>query len=156
MLHSPIDMLTNVKLIFQPVYQCSLMLYYTCIFLTTCFISPEHKVLRVSYCDRAAFVVRHSSSNFYAFVRSRGHIFSHILMKLVQNVCLDGISDEFEPSLYRVKTRSLGQIFKKPYVGFRGQIFLLILMKLGQNVCFYNISNKFQNGSCQVKNSVKS
>ena len=28
-------------------------------------------------------------------VRSRGHIFSPILMKLGQNVCLDEISDEF-------------------------------------------------------------
>ena len=29
-------------------------------------------------------------------VRSRGHIFSPILMKLGQNVCLDKILDEFE------------------------------------------------------------
>ena len=29
-------------------------------------------------------------------VRSRGHIFSQILIKLGQNVCLDKISDEFE------------------------------------------------------------
>ena len=29
-------------------------------------------------------------------VRSRGHIFSPILMKLSQNVCLDEISDELE------------------------------------------------------------
>ena len=29
-------------------------------------------------------------------VRCRGHIFSPIIMKLGQNVCLDEISDEFE------------------------------------------------------------
>ena len=29
-------------------------------------------------------------------VRSRGHIFSRILMKVGQDVCLDDISDEFE------------------------------------------------------------
>ena len=29
-------------------------------------------------------------------VRSRGHIFSWILMKVGQDVCLDDISDEFE------------------------------------------------------------
>ena len=29
-------------------------------------------------------------------VRSRGHIFSQLTMKLGQNVCLDEISDEFE------------------------------------------------------------
>ena len=29
-------------------------------------------------------------------VRSRGHIFSQIIMKLCQNVCRDEISDKFE------------------------------------------------------------
>ena len=32
-------------------------------------------------------------------VRSRGHIFSPILMKLGQNVCLDKISNEFKIDL---------------------------------------------------------
>ena len=50
-------------------------------------------VLMVSYCDRAVFVVR---CNFLPCVRSRGHIFSPIFMKLGQNVCLNKISDEFE------------------------------------------------------------
>ena len=53
--------------------------------------SPEHEVLMVSYCDRAVSVV-----NFLPCVRCRGHIFSPILMKLGQNVCLNKISDEFE------------------------------------------------------------
>ena len=35
-------------------------------------------------------------------VRSRGHIFSLIIMKHGQNVCLDQISDEFENGLCRV------------------------------------------------------
>ena len=36
-------------------------------------------------------------------VRSKGHIFSQIIMKLDQNVCLDEISDESENGLCRVK-----------------------------------------------------
>ena len=36
-------------------------------------------------------------------VRSRGHIFSPIIMKLCQNVCLDKISDEFEIRLCQIK-----------------------------------------------------
>ena len=36
-------------------------------------------------------------------VRSRGHIFSRILMKVGQNVCLDDISDEFENGSRGVK-----------------------------------------------------
>ena len=69
------------------------------------------------------------------YVHSRGHIFSPIIMKFGQNVCLDKISDEFEKGHVRLKTRSLGQIFGKPCVRCRGHIFSLIIMKLGQNVC---------------------
>ena len=36
-------------------------------------------------------------------VRSRGHIFSPILMKLGQNVCLDKMLDEFKLDLCGVK-----------------------------------------------------
>ena len=36
-------------------------------------------------------------------VRSRGHIFSLIIIKLVQSVCLDEISDEFESGSCQVK-----------------------------------------------------
>ena len=72
------------------------------------FSSPEHEVLRVNYCDRAVslvrrppWVVRRASCivNFLPCVRSRGHIFSPIIMKLGQNVCLD----EFENGSCRVK-----------------------------------------------------
>ena len=57
-----------------------------------------HEVLRVSYCDCAMSVVWHTSSiiNFLPCVCSRGHIFSPILMKLGQNVCLNQISDKSE------------------------------------------------------------
>ena len=51
-------------------------------------------------------------------VRSRGHIFSWILMKVGQDVCLDDISGHVGS-----KTRSLGQMLEKPFVGFRGHIF---------------------------------
>ena len=36
-------------------------------------------------------------------VRSRGHIFSQIIVKLGQNICLDKILDEFENRLCQVK-----------------------------------------------------
>ena len=36
-------------------------------------------------------------------VCSRGHIFSKIIMKLGQNVCLDEILDEFENRLCQIK-----------------------------------------------------
>ena len=53
--------------------------------------SPEHEVLMVSYCDRAVSGVRRASSvvNFLPCVRSRGHSFGRILMKVGQDVCLD-------------------------------------------------------------------
>ena len=57
------------------------------------FCSPEHEVLRVSYCDSVVSVVRCKP---LACVRSRSHIFSPIIMKLGQNVCLDKISNKFE------------------------------------------------------------
>ena len=41
------------------------------------------------------------------YVHSRGHIFSPIIMKHGQNVCLDEISDRFENGSCWVKTRSL-------------------------------------------------
>ena len=55
-------------------------------------------MLMVSCCDRAVSVARPASSvvNFLPCVRSRGHVFSPILMKLGQNVCLNKISEEFE------------------------------------------------------------
>ena len=49
------------------------------------------------------------------YVHSRGHIFSPIIMKLGQNVCLDKISDRFENRSCWVKTRSLVQILMKTF-----------------------------------------
>ena len=86
-------------------------------------------------------------------VRSRGHIFSPIIMKLGQNICLDIISDGFEnESCHLQETRSLGQILEKPCIRSRGHIFSLIIMKLSQNVCLNKILDKFENGSCWIKN----
>ena len=56
-------------------------------------------------------------------VRSRGHIFSWILMKVGQDVCLDDISDKIKNRSCGSKTRSLGQMLEKPFVGSRGHIF---------------------------------
>ena len=85
-------------------------------------------------------------------VRSKGHIFSRIVIKLDKNVCLDEISNEFKNGSCWKKTRSLGQILENPCVSSRGHIFSLIVMKLSQTVCLDEISNEFKNGSCQVKN----
>ena len=73
-------------------------------------------------------------------------------MKLLQNVCLERISDEFENGSCWVKTRSLCQILEKCHVRSRGYIFSPITMKLGQNVRLDKISDEFENGSCRVKN----
>ena len=68
-------------------------------------------------------------------VRCRGHIFSLILMKLSQNVCLDKISNELEIGSCGVKkTKSLGQILETPCVRSRCHIFNQILVKFGLNV----------------------
>ena len=81
------------------------------------------------------------------YVHSRGHIFSPIIMKLGQNVCLDEISDRFENGSCWVKTRSLVQILEKPCVCSRSHIFNPIIIKLGQNVCLDEISDMFDYGS---------
>ena len=86
------------------------------------------------------------------YVHSRGHIFSSIIMKLGQNVCLDEIPDVFENGQVRSKTRSVDQILEKPCVRLRGNIFSQIIMKLCQNVCHYEILDKFENRLCWVKN----
>ena len=75
------------------------------VFWVSFFSSPEHEVLMVSYCDRAVSGIRRASSvvNFLPCVRSRGHSFGRILMKVGQDVCLDEISDEFENGSCGVK-----------------------------------------------------
>ena len=98
--------------------------------------------------------VRHSSCvvNFLACVCSRGHIFSPIIMKLGQNVCLDKISDTFENGSCWVKTWSLVQILENPCVCSRSHIFSPIIMTGGQIVCLDKSLDVFKNGSSQVKN----
>ena len=59
------------------------------------FSSPERAVSGVR---RPSCVV-----NFLPCVRSRGHSFGRILMKVGQDVCLDEISDEFENGSCGVK-----------------------------------------------------
>ena len=66
--------------------------------VTSIFSSPKHEVLRVSYCDSAVSIV-----NFLPCVCSRDHIFSPIIMKIDQNVCLDEILDKFENGSWQVK-----------------------------------------------------
>ena len=75
-------------------------------------------------------------------VRSRGHIFRVIIIKLGQKVCLDEIADEFEN----------GQISETSCVRSRGHISRPLIMKLGQNVCLDKIANEFENGLYLVKN----
>ena len=66
-------------------------------------------------------------------VRSRGHIFSLIIMKLPQNVCLM----KSQPSLKmghvgsKTTSMSLDQMLKNPCVSSRGHLFTPIIMKLG-------------------------
>ena len=75
--------------------------------------------------------------------RCRGNIFSLILMKLGQDVCLDEISTS-RLGHVRSKSRSLGHILEKPCVRSRDLILIQILMKLGQNVCFDDFLDKFE------------
>ena len=110
---------------------------------------PEHKGLRVSFCYHAVSVV-----NIVPCVRSRGHIFSWILIKLGRNVCLDEILDEFEIGSCGFRSRSLGQVLGKPCVRSKDHFFSPLLMKRGQNVCLDDISEEFENGSFGVKNYV--
>ena len=101
-------------------------------------------MLRASYCDSAV------SFNFLACVRSRGHIFSPIIMKLGQKVCLESRTSS-KVGHIESKTRSLGQILEIPCVHSRVQIFSHIFMEVGHNVSLDEISNTFENMSCGVK-----
>ena len=63
-------------------------------------------------------------------VHCTGRIFSPIIMKLGQNVCLDETRTNSKLGFVESKTRSLGPISEKPCVCFRGHIFSPIPMKL--------------------------
>ena len=81
-------------------------------------------------------------------VRSGGHIFSPITMKLCQNVGLAEISDSFENESCRAKIQVNRSNFGKTCVRFRGHIFSPTIMKL----CLDKFLDEFENGSCRVKN----
>ena len=72
----------------------------------------------------------------------RGHLFSPIIMKLGQNVCLDKLSEDLENGSCGIKkTTSLGQIVEAPCVRSRGHIFSPIILKPDQNVCLDEIAS---------------
>ena len=62
---------------------------------------------------------------------SRCHIFSSVIMKRGQSVCLDEILDEYENGSCWLKTRSPASFLENP----RGHILNQIIMKSGQNNC---------------------
>ena len=79
-------------------------------------------MLKVSYCDHAVSVV-----NFLPCVCSRGHIFSAILMKLGQNVCLYESQMSLKWVMLGQKTRSLGQIIEETMLVTKGLRFEYLL-----------------------------
>ena len=85
-------------------------------------------------------------------VCSRGLIFCPLIIKLVENVCLDEFLDEFENGSCWVKKRSLGQILEKLSVRSKGHFLYSIIMKLVENVCLDEVSHEFKKKSCWVKN----
>ena len=91
-------------------------------------------------------------------VRSRGNIFSPIIMKLLTMFVLMKsrtslkIGHVWSNESCQVKTTVIRSNIKKHCVRFRGNIFCLIILKRGQKVCLDKISDEFENGSCQVKN----
>ena len=85
-------------------------------------------------------------------VHSRGHIFSPIIIKVAQNVCLDKILMSLKMGHVGFKNRSPGQILEIPCVCSEGHIFSPLIMKLDEHVCLDEISQKSENGSCLVKN----
>ena len=96
-----------------------------------------------------------SSVIFLPCVRSRGHIFSPVLMNFRNLVRMFvSVKSRTSSKLGHVgsKTRSLGQILEKHCVPSRGHIFSPILIKLDQNVCLDEISDEIEIWSCGVKN----
>ena len=70
-------------------------------------------------------------------VRSRGQIFSPVIMKFRQNVYLVEILDNFKIGHVGSKTvGSLGEMIEKHCIRIRGHIFRPIVMKLGRNFFF--------------------
>ena len=125
------------------------------------FRSPEHEVLKVSYCDRDVSVVfrpscgvHRASSTFYLVYALEATFSVRYSWNFVSMFAF--MKSRMSPKLGHVgsKTRSLGQILEQLSLPSRSHIFNLILMKLGQNVCLDKLSDEFENGSCSVKNLV--
>ena len=98
--------------------------------------------------------VVHHAVNFLACVRSRGHIYSPIIIKIGQNFFLIKSRMSLKIGYVMSKTRLLGQILEKHCVCSRSHIFSPIVMKVIQDVCLDEFSDKLENGSCRVKNYV--
>ena len=116
------------------------------------FSSPEHKVLMVSYCDRAVSSVRRASSTFYLVYALEATVLVGYSWKLVRMFVSMKSRTSSKMGHVGSKTRSLGQILEKPCVRSRGHILSRILMEVGQDVCLDDISDEFENGSRGVKN----
>ena len=79
-------------------------------------------------------------------VRSRGHIFSPLIMKHSENVCLGESRRSLKMGHVGSKTRSVGQILGKSCVCSKGNIFNTIHMKFGQSICLDKILDELENG----------
>ena len=85
-------------------------------------------------------------------VRCRCHIFSPIIIKISQDVCLDEIWDESKHWSCLIKNYVAWSNLRKTMLHSRGHIFSQIIMKPGQNVCLDQVLDEFEIGSCVVKN----
>ena len=79
-------------------------------------------------------------------VRSRGHIFSLIIRKLGQNVCLDNTLFEIKNGSCWVKNRSLGQILQKTLCTLWRPHFQFHNHETCQNICLDETSDELKMG----------
>ena len=77
--------------------------------------------LKNGSCQVKNYVTKSNHEKKKHSVPSRGLIFSAILKKISQNVCLDEISNDFENQCHLgSKTWSLGQIIEEPILVTKG------------------------------------
>ena len=101
--------------------------------------SPEHYVIKVSFCGRQ--ICRMLSVNIYLVDTLRVHISCSINLKFKLNLGHLGS-----------KIRSLGQIEEITCRCSSGHISCSIDLKISQNVCLDQISNEFEFESPWIKN----
>ena len=77
-------------------YLNQLSITHVCVLLFFFVSSPEHNMLKVSFCDCPKSVMHRPPS-------TRGHISCSVDLKIGQNICLDEISDELKFGSSRVK-----------------------------------------------------